>query len=75
MASALDKDSTEVSIDEIRVELHKKLAEIQACYHELKFYVDSYTDDLPARKHAQKFGVKLQEIFDKMEEVKEFYAS
>ena len=75
MASALDKDSIEVSIDEIRVELHKKLAEIQACHDELKFYVDSYTDHLPAREHAQKFGVKLQQIIDKMEEVKEFYGS
>ena len=70
MASALDKDSTEVWIDEIRVELHKKLAEIQACHDELKFYVDSYTDHLPAREHAQKFGVKLQQIIDKMEEVR-----
>ena len=75
MASALDKDSTEVSIDEIRVELHKKLAEIQACHDELKLYVDCYADFLPAREHAQKFGVKLQEIIDKMEEVKEFYGS
>ena len=75
MASALDKDPTEVSIDEIRVELHKKLAEIQACHDELKFYVDCYTDHLPAREHAQKFSVKLQEIIDKMEEVKEFYGS
>ena len=50
MASALDKDSTEVSIDEIRVELHKKLAEIQACHDKLKFYVDFYTDHLPARE-------------------------
>ena len=51
MASAPDKDSTEVSIDEIRVELHKKLAEIQVYHDELKFYVDSYTDHLPARNH------------------------
>ena len=57
------------------MELHKKLAEIQACHDELKLYVDSYTDHLPAREHAQKFGVKLQEIIDKMEEIKEFYAS
>ena len=59
MASALDKDYDEVSIQEIRVELHKKLAEIQACHDELKFYADSYTDHLLARRHAQKFGFKL----------------
>ena len=57
------------------MELHKKLAEIQACHDKLKSYVDSYTDHLPAREHAQKFSVKLQQIIDKMEESKEFYAS
>ena len=75
MTSALDKDSTEVSIHEIRLELHEKLTEIQACHDKLKFYVDSYTDHLPPRVHAQKFGVKLQEIIDKMEEFKEVYGS
>ena len=51
-------DSTEVSIDEIRMELHKKQAEIQASHDELKFYVYSYTDHLPAREHCPEVQYK-----------------
>ena len=49
--------------------------EIQAGYDELKYYTDSYIDTLPSRKHAKKFGLKLQEVIDKIEELKDFYAS
>ena len=75
MASALKKDYDEVSIQEIKVELHKKLAEIKACHDELKYHADLYTDHLPSRKHAQKFGLKLQEVIDKMEDIKGFYST
>ena len=44
-------------------------------HDELKQYADTYVDTVPARTHAQKFGVKLQELIDKIEEIKEFYAS
>ena len=73
--SALEKDTCEVSIDEIKTELFKKLRVIQEGHDELKQYADTYVDTVPARTHAQKFGVKLQELIDKIEEIKEFYAS
>ena len=73
--SALEKDTCEVSIDEIKTELFKKLHVIQEGHDELKQYADSYIDTVPARTHAQKFGVKLEELIDKIEEIKEFYAS
>ena len=72
--SPLQKDTCEVSIDEIKTELYKKLHEIQEGHDELKFYADSYIDTVPARTHAQKFGVKLQKLIEKIEEIK-FYAS
>ena len=73
--SPLEKDTCEVSIDEIKTELFKKLCVIQEGHDELKQYADTYVDTVPARTHAQKFGVKLQELIDKIEEIKEFYAS
>ena len=73
--SALEKDTCEVSIDEIKTELFKKLRVIQEGHDELKQYADTYVDTVPARTHAQKFGVKLQELIDKIEEIKEFYVS
>ena len=73
--SPLEKDTCEVSIDEIKTELYKKLHEIQQGHDELKQYADSYIDTVPMRTQAQKFGVKLQELIEKIEEIKEFYAS
>ena len=73
--SALEKDTHEVSIDEIKAELYMKLAKIQQGHDEFKYYSDSYHDTVPARTHAQKFGFKLQELIDKIEEIKDFYGS
>ena len=73
--SALERDYDEVSIHEIRAELHKILAEIQASHDEIKFYADSYMDHLPSRKHTQKLGLKLQEVVEKLEQIKDFYGS
>ena len=48
---------------------------IQEGHDELKQYADTYIDTVPTRTHAQKFGVKLQELTEKIEEIKEFYTS
>ena len=75
MESALHKDNTEVSIDEIRTEILQKLGQIQASYDEIKFYAGCYIDMLPSKEHAQKLGLKLQEVVQKLEEIIEFYGS
>ena len=42
MESALTKDNTEVSIDEIRAVLLQKLQQIQASHDEIKIYAVCY---------------------------------
>ena len=74
MESALTKDNTEVSIDEIRAVLLQKLQQIQAS-HEIKIYAGCYIDTLPSKEHAQKLGLKLEEVVQKLEEIIEFYGS
>ena len=75
MESALTKDNTEVSIDEIRAVLLQKLQQIQASHDEIKIYAGCYIDTLPSKEHAQKLGLKLEEVVQKLEEIIEFYAS
>ena len=60
MASALEKEYDEVSVDEIRAEILQKLEQIQESHDEIKFYAGCYVDTLPSKKHAQKLGLKLQ---------------
>ena len=74
MESALTKDNTEVSIDEIRAVLLQK-QQIQASHDEIKIYAGCYIDTLPSKEHAQKLGLKLEEVVQKLEEIVEFYAS
>ena len=66
MESALTKDNTEVSIDEIRAVL---LQQIQASHDEIKIYAGCYIDTLPSKEHAQKLGLKLEEVVQKLEEI------
>ena len=68
--SPLQKDTCEVSIGEIKTELFKKLCVIQEGHNKLKQYAETYVDTVPTRTHAQKFGFKLQELIDKIEEIK-----
>ena len=75
MESALTKDNSEVSIDEIKAVLLQKLQQIQASHDEIKGYAESYIDKLPSREHAQKLGLKLEEVVKKLEEIIEFYGS
>ena len=75
MESALTKDNTEVSIDEIRAVLLQKLQQIQASHDEIKIYAGCYIDTLPSKEHAQKFGLKLEEVVQKLEQIIDFYAS
>ena len=75
MESALHKDNTEVSIDEITAEILQKLEQIQTFHDEIKFYAGCYSDMLPSKEHAQKLGLKLQEVVQKLEEIIEFYGS
>ena len=75
MESALTKDNTEVSIDEIKAVLLQKLQQIQASQDEIKVYAECYIDILPSREHTQKFGLKLEEVVQKPEEIIEFYGS
>ena len=75
MESALHKDNTEVSIDEIRAVLLQKLEQIQASHDEIKFYAESYIHMLPSKEHAQKLVLKLQEVLQKLDEIIEFYGS
>ena len=75
MESALHKDNTEVSIDEITAEILQKLEQIQVFHDEIKFYAGCYIDMLPNKEHAQKLGLKLQEVAQKLEEIIEFYGS
>ena len=74
MESALTKDNTEVSIDEIRAVLLQKLQQIQASHDEIKIYAGCYIDTLPSKEHAQKLGLKLEEVVQKLEEIIDFYA-
>ena len=74
MESALTKDNTEVSIDEIRAVLLQKLQQIQASHDEIKIYAGCYVDMLPSKEHAQKLGLKLEEVVQKLEEIIEFMA-
>ena len=67
--SALEKDTCEVLIDQIKTELFKKLRAIQEGHDELKQYADTYVDTVPMRTLAQKFGVKLQELIEKIKEI------
>ena len=60
MESALTKDNTEVSIDEIRVVLLQKLQQIQASLDEIKIYAGCYIDTLPSEEHTQKLGLKTR---------------
>ena len=53
MESALTKDNTEVSIDEIRAVLLQKLQKIQASHDEIKIYAGCYIDTLPSKEHAE----------------------
>ena len=73
MESALHKDNTEVSIDEIRAVLLQK--QIQVSHDEIKVYAGCYIDILPSKEHAQKLGLKLKEVVQKLEEIIEFYGS
>ena len=75
MESALTKDNTEVSIDGIRAVLLQKLQQIQASHDEIKIYAGCYVDTLPSKEHAQKLGLKLEEVVQKLEEIIEFYGS
>ena len=61
MESALHKDNTEVSIDEIRAEILQKLEQIQVSHDEIKFYAGCYVDTLLSKEHAQKLGLILFE--------------
>ena len=75
MESALTKDNTKVSIDEIRAVLLQKLQQIQASHDEIKVYAECYIDMLPSKEHTQKLGLKLEEVVQKLEEIIEFYGS
>ena len=75
MESALTKDSTEVTIDDIRPVLLQKLQQIQASHDEIKVYAESYIDTLPSKEHAQKLGLKLEEVVQKLEQIIDFYGS
>ena len=75
MESALTKDNTEVSIDEIKAALFQKLQQIQASHDEIKVYAECYIDTLPSREHTQKLGFKLEEVVQKLEDIIEFYGS
>ena len=75
MESALTKDSTEVTIDDIRPVLLQKLQQIQASHDEIKVYAESHIDTLPSKEHAQKLGLKLEEVVQKLEEIIDFYGS
>ena len=76
MESALTKDNTEVSIDEIRALLLQKLQQMQASHDEIKIYAGCYIDTLPSKEHAQKLSLKLEEVVQKSEDVfLEFYTS
>ena len=74
MESALTKDNTEVSIDEIRAVLLQKLQQIRASHDEIKIHAVCYIDMLPSKEHTQKLGLKLEEVVQKLEEIIEFYA-
>ena len=60
MESALTKDNTELSIDEIRAVLLQKLQQIQASHDEIKVYAGCYTDMLPSKKTRTKAWFKTQ---------------
>ena len=75
MESALTKYNTEVSIHEIKDVLFQKLQQIEASHDEIKVYAECYIDTLPSREHAQKLGLKLEEVVQKLEEIIEFYGS
>ena len=75
MESALTKDSTEVTIDDIRPVLLQKLQQIQASHDEIKVYAECYIDTLPSKEHAQKLGLKLKEVVQKLEQIIDFYGS
>ena len=70
MESALTKDNTEVSIDEIRVVLLQKLQQIQVSLDEIKIYAGCYIDTLPSEEHTQKLGLKLEEVVQKLKEIR-----
>ena len=71
MESALTKDSTEVTIDDIRPVLLQKLQQIQASHDEIKVYAECYIDTLPSKEHAQ----KLKEVVQKLKQIIDFYGS
>ena len=75
MESAFTKDSTEVTIDDIRPVLLQKLQQIQASHDEIKVYAECYIDTLPSKEHAQKLGLKLEEVVQKLEQIIDFYGS
>ena len=75
MESAFTKDSTEVTIDDIRPVLLQKLQQIQASHDEIKVNAECYIDTLPSKKHAQKLGLKLEEVVQKLEQIIDFYGS
>ena len=50
----------------------KKLQQIQASHDEIKVYAGYYIDTLPSKEHAQKLGLKLKEVVQKLEEIIEF---
>ena len=75
MESALTKDSTEVTIDDIRPVLLQKLQQIQASHDEVKVYAECYIDMLPSKEHPQKLGLKLEEVVQKLEQIIDFYGS
>ena len=75
MESALTKDSSEVTIDDIRPVLLQKLQQIQASHDEIKVYAECYIDTLPSKEHAQKRGLKLEEVVQKLEQIIDFYGS
>ena len=75
MESALTKDSTEVTIDDIRPVLLQKLQQIQASHDEIKVYAECYINTLPSKEHAQKLGLKLEEVVQKLEQIIDFYGS
>ena len=75
MESALTKDNTEVSIDEIRAVLLQKLQQIQASHDEIKIIAGCYVDMLPSIETHTKLGLKLEEVVQKLEEIIEFYGS
>ena len=53
----------------------KNFKQIQASHDEIKIYAGCYIDTLPSKEHAQKLGLKLEEVVQKLEEIIDFYAS